>query len=96
MSAKNIGVSLHVSLKGGGGGVNLKNFFSLSCGLFKMVRKIRKMISRSVCQGCTGFPYLVPLMCYYVATADINQAAAYMHQFMMMSMMRGSYRMLRK
>ena len=35
------------------------------------------MISHSVCQGCTGFPYLAQSIYYYIATADINQAAAY-------------------
>ena len=50
------------------------NQTALSCGLFKM---LGQMISHSVCQGCTGFPYLAPSMYYYVATSDINQAAAY-------------------
>ena len=50
------------------------NQTALSCGLFKM---LGQMISHSVCQGCAGFPFLGPSMYYYVATADINQAAAY-------------------
>lgn len=50
------------------------NQTALSCGLFKM---FGQMISHSVCQGCAGFPFLAPSMYYYVATADINQAAAY-------------------
>lgn len=35
-----------------------------------------QMISHSVCQGCTGFPFLASMYCY-VATADIYQAAVY-------------------
>ena len=49
------------------------NQTALSRGLFKM---LGQMILHSVCQGCTGFPFLASMYCY-VATADIYQAAIY-------------------
>ena len=51
--------------------------YEQSCHAAEIPKILGKLVAHSLVHGCGGFPHLAPAHYYYIATGDIQQAAAY-------------------